>query len=255
MDKQTALKLLELSPDATRHDAKKSYRRLAKKFHPDLSARLDQSDTDLDSKMKALNGAYRFIVPLLKKEVISTNQAPPEKTKSKKPDDNRRPKATAARAKRHEETGKKYKDRAQRSKEALFSFFKSFFNSFNRSDLNDRENIKGGTGQDSSTKDNKGSQPDAKKKDTVLESGVKQSFKDILAGAAQNEGLHSGVQLKKKNHSPGKSASSTTTFKRYRQYVKKRNSIAPRSRRNQGIRADRIEPVSPVPPVDPVSKV
>ena len=68
MDKIQALKILHLAADASLEDAKKSYRFLARKYHPDLLACRNGQITSNDSKMKQINLAYRFLVSVLEPE-------------------------------------------------------------------------------------------------------------------------------------------------------------------------------------------
>jgi curved DNA-binding protein CbpA len=68
MDKIQALKILHLAADASLEDAKKSYRFLARKYHPDLLPCRNGQITSNDSKMKQINLAYRFLVSVLEPE-------------------------------------------------------------------------------------------------------------------------------------------------------------------------------------------
>ena len=47
-------KVLGISPDASDEEIKKAYRRLAKKYHPDLNP----GDAEAARKMKEVNAAY-----------------------------------------------------------------------------------------------------------------------------------------------------------------------------------------------------
>jgi len=53
MDKITALKILNLDTKASFEDAKKAYRILAKKYHPDVVVKNSSIEKDAESKMKA----------------------------------------------------------------------------------------------------------------------------------------------------------------------------------------------------------
>ena len=50
-------KVLGLSPDASDEDVKRAYRRLAKKYHPDLNP----GDQEAARKMQEVNAAYEQI--------------------------------------------------------------------------------------------------------------------------------------------------------------------------------------------------
>lgn len=61
MDRKTALKILDLDPNATFDEAKTAYRHLAKQYHPDVTG-ADRGD----EKMKAINSAFVYLSPILK---------------------------------------------------------------------------------------------------------------------------------------------------------------------------------------------
>ncbi|OGR58480.1 MAG: hypothetical protein A3J80_10130 [Desulfobacula sp. RIFOXYB2_FULL_45_6] len=66
MDKKTAFEILNLDDAATLADAKKAYRILAKRYHPDVMDKKSFAERDVESKMKEINLAFRYIAPLLK---------------------------------------------------------------------------------------------------------------------------------------------------------------------------------------------
>ncbi len=79
MDRKAALKILDLDDNASLEEAKKAYRSLAKKNHPDL---LRESFDDADaaeSKMKEINLAFRYLVPHLKSGIAGKKEKVPEK--------------------------------------------------------------------------------------------------------------------------------------------------------------------------------
>lgn len=90
MDKEKALELLNLDASATLADAKKAYRTLAKRYHPDVMGEISSSEKDGEARMKNINLAYRFIVPLLKlNEAVIQDFSPapkerPPESRSKK---------------------------------------------------------------------------------------------------------------------------------------------------------------------------
>jgi len=65
MDKKSALRILGLSPSAGREEAKKAFRSLAKSFHPDRFARDPVGAKTAEARMKEINLAFHFLVPLL----------------------------------------------------------------------------------------------------------------------------------------------------------------------------------------------
>ncbi|WP_157238020.1 DnaJ domain-containing protein [Desulfobacter curvatus] len=70
MDKQKALDLLGLAPSATRADARTAFRKLAKTWHPDRFAKDPLKAKIAEKKMKQLNGAFHFLLPLLPDMVV-----------------------------------------------------------------------------------------------------------------------------------------------------------------------------------------
>ena len=79
-----AFKILELPPTATQIEVKASFRRLAKKWHPDVNS------NDTTKKFQRINEAYEVAYPYAirnKKPQFS----PPAKTKPKQPVKNKRP--------------------------------------------------------------------------------------------------------------------------------------------------------------------
>ena len=63
MNKQEALKILNLGADVCLEDAKKAYRELAKRYHPDLAGKQPGEEREADARMKEINLAFREIVP------------------------------------------------------------------------------------------------------------------------------------------------------------------------------------------------
>ena len=64
MDRPSALNILGLQADATRTEAKKAYRQLAKTCHPDrFSGRPGAAEAEI--RMKELNAAFSFLVKVL----------------------------------------------------------------------------------------------------------------------------------------------------------------------------------------------
>lgn len=65
MDKQKGLDILGLRASATRMDARKAFRTLAKRFHPDKFANDPLRLKAAEEKMKQVNEAFCFLLPLL----------------------------------------------------------------------------------------------------------------------------------------------------------------------------------------------
>ena len=70
MDRQAALKILGLEAGATRSEAKKAYRQLAKNSHPDRYAGRPGA-AEAETRMKGLNAAFAFLDKVLPDHVPS----------------------------------------------------------------------------------------------------------------------------------------------------------------------------------------
>ncbi|MCD4722310.1 MAG: J domain-containing protein [Desulfobacula sp.] len=66
MDKKTAFKILNLETTISFEEAKKAYRNLAKKYHPDVVEKEFGSKSHAEAKMKEINLAFRYLGPHLK---------------------------------------------------------------------------------------------------------------------------------------------------------------------------------------------
>ena len=88
MDKKTALKILNLEKDPSFEEAKKVYRNLAKKYHPDVIEKKTRTNTKIkinaEAKMKEINLAFRYLAPYLKSK--KTLKKTPIKKKFKQPE-------------------------------------------------------------------------------------------------------------------------------------------------------------------------
>lgn len=65
MDKQKGLDILGLAPSATCADARAAFRGLVKIWHPDRFAKDPQKAKIAEEKMKQINDAFHFLLPLL----------------------------------------------------------------------------------------------------------------------------------------------------------------------------------------------
>lgn len=65
MDKQKALDILGLALSSTRTDARTTFRKLAKTWHPDRFAKDPLKAKAAEEKMKQVNEAFHFLLPLL----------------------------------------------------------------------------------------------------------------------------------------------------------------------------------------------
>jgi len=71
MDKKKALQILGLGSGATRDQAKKAFRSLAKSCHPDRFAKDVTGADTAEIRMKEINAAFHFLSPLLPISIAS----------------------------------------------------------------------------------------------------------------------------------------------------------------------------------------
>lgn len=77
MDKQKGLNILGLAPSATLTDARTAFRRLAKTWHPDRFAKDPLKAKISEEKMKQVNEAFHFLLPLLPDTVVGQGVGQP----------------------------------------------------------------------------------------------------------------------------------------------------------------------------------
>ncbi|QBH11615.1 hypothetical protein DO021_04690 [Desulfobacter hydrogenophilus] len=70
MDKQSGFDILGLVPSATRTDARTAFRQLAKTWHPDKFAKDPLKVKKAEEKMKQVNEAFHFLLPLLPDTIV-----------------------------------------------------------------------------------------------------------------------------------------------------------------------------------------
>ncbi|WP_320044846.1 DnaJ domain-containing protein [uncultured Desulfobacter sp.] len=82
MDKQTGLNILGLAPSATLTDARTAFRGLAKIWHPDRFANDPVKTKTAEEKMKQVNAAFYFLLPLLPDTLVEEDvgQSPSDLT-------------------------------------------------------------------------------------------------------------------------------------------------------------------------------
>ena len=66
MNTRTCFDILRISRDASLDDAKESYKRLVKLWHPDQYGNFPEKQRIAEEKLKELNVAYRDVVTVLK---------------------------------------------------------------------------------------------------------------------------------------------------------------------------------------------
>lgn len=83
MNKKEAFKVLGLSPGSTTEQAKKKYRELAKKYHPDRVQ--DRNLRVAEKQMKQVNAAFKMVLPYLGTGKPQNKGGPESLTKSRRP--------------------------------------------------------------------------------------------------------------------------------------------------------------------------
>lgn len=218
MDQKTAFEMLNLDAAASFADAKKAYRALAKKYHPDLAFKNPRPKGDTEAKMKEINLAFRYLAPLLR------SMEPIEKQEEKIDRDTKKDSPV------------------QPEKDTDFSFLlklsrglAAFFDKKTDVRAVQREPEKEKSGR-----------PPAKPDDGCLH------FEDVFR-TIHPESL---IQTKKRRRR-GNKRDMNSPFSRYQRYMalkQKMKSGQSGRKRDMSIgRIDKIDPVQAVQPVNPVS--
>ncbi|MCP3871667.1 MAG: DnaJ domain-containing protein [Desulfobacteraceae bacterium] len=215
MDRKTALEILILEDGVCLEEAKKAYRSLAKKYHPDVVGKNALPQKNAEVKMKEINLAFRYIAPKLKsRKTIKKENIKEEKTTK----------------------GKSTKSQ----KDTLFSFFYKMSETF-VSDF-----IK--------AKPQKDAKKILKKDKPVKTRKARQNrnirFDDVFKNV-HKDGVKKKTTIHKKKQDPLK----RDPFERYQKYMAlKRKMKSRRSSRHQEVEIGRVEKIEPVTPVNPVGK-
>lgn len=234
MNRQRALNILNLDADASFDEAKHAYRRLAKKYHPDVFKSGEGLEGDL--RMKEINLAFLFLTPILKKQSKKRNQSP-------RPSDKR--KRSASQTKAQEQTQSPENSSFFNNRFDFIRMFKKIF-----------------------APRPPGSGPGAKVKDAPVKAGAGQpvtnpvfkknkSFAQVMnrvRGRAHAPGkskpLRPGSSPWKKKVSPLKKQ-----YQGYQSYmVLKKKMAAARKRSREPMGINRVEKIQPVQRVNPVQR-
>lgn len=219
MDQNRARQILGLKPSASFEDAKKAYRNLAKRYHPDVAGKLPEAVAFSESKMKEINLAFRLLRPHLK-------QGFPRKNPNQKKDNT------------GTEGSGPGKDRSSGKKTDLFSFLRDMLK---KGRLKKTGRHTAGPGK--SSRNRGGQEPD------------NVGFSEILSAVVDGQ---PAFRKAKKRTIPAGSGGKTgcRPCPRYQNYMMQRRysgSIsAGKTRRVAALMVSEIEPISPVSPVDPV---
>jgi DnaJ-class molecular chaperone len=228
MDKKNALKILNLGTKASFEDAKKSYRDLAKKYHPDVVVKNSSLEKDAESKMKDINLAYRYLAPKLR-----SNKSAGEKKSSKYKQSHQQP---HKQSKDHRNTGKK--ESPEKDVGSMESIGKKIIESFTKAFFKKPTTIK------PLRKKNRKEQVVRKRTGKVFFEDV---FKQVHKGS-----IPKTRTKKKKNTGYANKKGPSDYYQRY--MILKRKMTSVQSRTNQDLTIQRVEKIDPVRPVNPISK-
>jgi hypothetical protein len=84
----TCFDILHIPPNASLDEAKESYKRLVKLWHPDQYGNFPEKQMIAQEKLKEINVAYRDIVALLKRIPVGTETPTGEKERHRQPEEN-----------------------------------------------------------------------------------------------------------------------------------------------------------------------
>jgi len=220
MDKKKAFKILNLHDSASFDEAKKAYRQLAKKFHPDMDrAHTDSPKREKENKMKEINLAFCYLAPFLRAK--KERKSPPESLKSQR--------THVKQNKKRENNTFQKKDKPV-LRNIFETFSKIFFNNNHSKTL--------------------------KKKNLIKKSNTRQSvFEDILKNVHQSPKSYNTNPKKVTNSDKIKKSGKykKNTYNTYREYMilkKKMNNR--QSRTNPAMSVGKVEKIEPVRPVNPV---
>lgn len=216
MDTKTAFEILDLDATATLEAAKKAYRDLAKKYHPDVVEKNSLPAWKAEAKMKDINLAFRCLAPLLKaKEPVKRTKDP--------------------------ETGSKTDTKSAISSEkaipgSFLSRVAGFFINFFHTE----------TVQEPFQRETKKEQPGEKTIDKKVH--FEDIFKRFHTGIP--EGKEKTKRTRRKKHSQA-----NNSFNDYHAYMKlKQKMKSGQLRRHQGTSIGRVTKIEPITPVNPVGK-
>lgn len=240
MDKEKALNILGLDADASLEAAKKAYRSMAKKFHPDLTQGSPVKEEERESRMKEINLAFRFLAPVLKPAVkYQENGAEESKTKH---ESQTLKKSVSEKEQQKEDRSDQEQPNKNESHFSASRIFRTFFTSFKKK-------------PEPSSSICRQSDPSAKKKTKPDGRCRQQDFTSCLAKAGGSTFKSSRPGAGKPRAENRFRRNQTGLFQSYHKYMKlKKMTAAIRSKRNRPDGLSRIEKISPAPPVNPVGR-
>lgn len=226
MDKKTAFKILGLDAAVSFEEAKKAYRTLAKKYHPDLSGENPSPEGDTEAKMKDINLAFRYLTPFLRTNKSTKKTEEPTKETKEKTD--REP---------IKNNSKKYeKDVAPSFLLKMSRVIAALFNKRNEPQVF-KNKLKKETSPEKSPGNSK---------------GKNENFEDVLRK------VHTKASTRpEKRHSPEKKRNVTKSspYSRYQKYMTlKRKMKSGRPGRHKDMSIGKVDKIDPIKPVRPVRK-
>ncbi len=215
MDKKTALKVLGLTAGATRDDAKTNYRKLAKTYHPDLSSG-DSDATAKDLKMKEINIAYRFLIPLLKLD--KDTRSPSEKKTTRNDKENIK------------------KANTHPKKSLLSKMIREVKHAFRAAEKSSRKR--------------KPTRETSKKRmSRTVKMNSNIHFDEILSKFHVQKDGRPATERKQ-----GRTVNKNNSHKTYRRYMELKRKMKA-NKTNQQTSVGRVERITPIDPVKPVNKI
>ena len=215
MDRKEALKVLGLKGPVSLEQAKKAYRDLAKKYHPDVLGKGAGSPESSESIMKKVNLAFRSLMPYLKSD--PDFRKPEKNTGAHDPADARR-------------------DMGEHFRARLSAFFKTVLSGFLSTRTGPGATVNPGCGASHSTR------PPA---DPV-------SFDKVLASVTPRDIINKSKRPQK-GQPPARQK--TAAYQRYRDYIKIRKQMrSSLKNRSTSSRIEPVEKIDPIAPVNPVTR-
>lgn len=215
------MNILGIDADDGFETAKKAYRNLAKKYHPDVGLKDPGVQKTTEEKMKSINLAFCCLAPFLKSKEATH---PAAKKEEPTPEANHPP------------------DEPPLKKQTVFRYVKNFFHTFNHSSQDDDSTPKGNS--DKHTR-HRFSQKSNKKPASTRSRG---KFKTVLKEAGRRPD-----GFKYRDRSSTRSRNRSDSYSRYQQYKRLKNIMASaKQRKNSDLRVSKVERITPVRPVTPV---
>jgi len=215
MDKKKACSILNIDAQASFEEAKKAYRNLAKKYHPDVIENNSCLNVGSDVRMKDINLAFRFLSPILRLKK-------PVKERKKK--------------KQNEAHTQKKSVKVERNiKETFFLRLNKVFTKVLHGKKSNQKPLNGNEGQ-RKTKKYAPSQKRAGQKKNI-------SFEEVF-GSLHNVSSTRKEKIRKVNF-----------YREYQKYISIQRRVKSSSlSRNNKMNIGRVEKIEPVKPVNPVGK-